>query len=91
MQGLNIWSYTQFIWASPTLEIASKLIASSPSVLRNWRFYILHIYVFETLLYTLSYVKEKKNTLLLGIGDHNTTYVFAANGTHVAYLNLKYQ
>ena len=45
--------------------------------------------MFETLLYTLSYVKEKNlNMLILDIDDQNAMYAFAFNGTHATYLNL---
>ena len=45
--------------------------------------HILYIYVFETFLYTLSYVDEKiKNILVLDIESQNTTYVIVVKGTH---------
>lgn len=41
--------------------------------------------MFESLLYTLFYVKEEiKNIFILDIADHNTMCVFASIGTHVA-------
>ena len=44
-------------------------------------------YVFEILLETLSYVKEKiKNIPILDIDDHNTMYVFASKSTHATYM-----
>ena len=37
---------------------------------------ILHIIGFETLFYTLSYVKEKANIFILDISDQKIMYVF---------------
>lgn len=54
--------------------------------------HILHIYAFETLSYTLSYVKEKlKIYSFVKKTGQNTTYGFVFKDTHVAYLNLNFQ
>ena len=50
--------------------------------------HILYIYVFQTLFYTLSYVKENIGILLLlDIEKRNTTYVFAYKVIEYVYLN----
>ena len=46
--------------------------------------HIIKNYVFETLLYSLSYVKYK----IKDIDDQNTMYVFASEDTHDTYLNI---
>ena len=52
---------------------------------------ILDSYVFETLLYKLSYVKKKMKLPILDIDNQNTTYVFALEATHTTYLNFNPQ
>jgi hypothetical protein len=49
-----------------------------------------YIYVVETYLYTLSYVKEKyQSVLILDIDDLNTGYMcIYIQGHHVAWLDL---
>ena len=47
------------------------------------------MYVFETLLYQLSYVKEELTIYIhIGIDDQNAAHVFACKDIHVTYLNL---
>ena len=48
-------------------------------------FFFGYIYVFETSLCTLSYVKENIRKLIQDIIDQNTTNVFASKG-HAVYL-----
>ena len=53
-----------------------------------FRYQILYIYVFETLIYTLAYVKEKINHILIRHWQSRYNISILLQGTQFVYLDL---
>ena len=52
--------------------------------------YLIHLSVWNFIIYIVLGQGENKNILVLEIDDQDTTYIFAFKGTHVVYLNLNF-